>query len=263
MPFSSPTSSSFLSPAGRMASLATALTFLASPGFAQVPDAAPPAAPAPAASPSSGSQTPGATPNSTFLGKDVMMFDPGSESFLWDGKTWNINNNRVFQARFEKYLNAPEETSKADREYQAVINEVLTRLAPGNATRENVDYAFKLLTRGSDFDTDARLCDSLADAVYTVWMAQRQQQRLSLANRTMQFQVMQLEAQTRLSGTATQAAKDSQEKTKGKRRPGGRGGQAPPETSAEEEAADTNKAALETAGWKQRRLAELVARQQG
>jgi hypothetical protein len=30
--------------------------------------------------------------------------------------------------------------------------------------------------RGSNYDVDARLCDGLADAVYTVWMAQRQQQ---------------------------------------------------------------------------------------
>jgi hypothetical protein len=150
----------------------------AAPAPAQAPVQAPPAATAPAGKP------PGGT--SSFLGGDLPSFDPGSEILSWDGKNWNINNNRFFQARFEKYLNSPEETTAADRQYQAIVNEVLNRLAPGNASTQNVDYAFKLLPQGSRYDADARLCDSLADAVYTVWMAQRQQQRLLMANETLE-----------------------------------------------------------------------------
>jgi hypothetical protein len=234
--------------------------------LAQVPDAplpAPPAAaPAPAA-PAPASPAPGATPDSTFLGKDVPSFDPGTDILTWDGKNWNINNNRLFAARFEKYLNAPEATSAEDQQYQAIIAEILTRLAPGAATKENVDYAFRLLTRGSNYDIDARLCDALADAVYTVWMAQRQQSRLVAANNAMQYEVMQLEAQARLSATVAQNAKDAQEKLRGRRQTGGRNPQQQQQanTSTEEEAADTKKAALETSGWKERRLAEMVARQ--
>jgi hypothetical protein len=93
-----------------------------------------------------------------------------------------VNNNRLFQARFEKYLNAPEETSQEDAQYRAVISEILTRLAPGNASTQNVDLAFRLLTRGSSFDSDARLCDSIADAVYSAWKAMRAQNRLAAAN---------------------------------------------------------------------------------
>ena len=40
---------------------------------------------------------------SSFLGKDVPFFDPGSNIVTWDGKSWNISNNALFQARFEKY----------------------------------------------------------------------------------------------------------------------------------------------------------------
>ncbi|MHA3771089.1 hypothetical protein ACXR0O_06065 [Verrucomicrobiota bacterium sgz303538] len=169
---------------------ALAAVMLSGSVLAQVPDApapqsAPPAAPsAPAQAAPAAGKPPGG--GSTFLGRDVPSFDPGSEILSWDGKNWNINNNRIFQARFEKYLNAPEETSANDRQYQAIINEILNRLAPGNATTQNVDYAFRLLPRGSQYDTDARLCDSLADAVYTVWMAQRQQQRLLMANEALE-----------------------------------------------------------------------------
>ncbi|HEX5176055.1 MAG TPA: hypothetical protein VFV83_03445, partial [Chthoniobacteraceae bacterium] len=127
---------------------------------AQVPDApaANPAASAPqtTAAPASGGSANAAQKSSgpSFLGRDIPSFDPGTEILSWDGKNWNVNNNRVFQARFEKYLNAPEETTAEDRQYQAIIAHVLQLLAPGNATRENVDTAFRLLARGSNFDID-------------------------------------------------------------------------------------------------------------
>src|SRR5678816_3896086 len=153
--------------------------FAVANSFAQVPDfpAAPPAPPtgAPSAPPPapanpsvSGATTskPPASGQSTFLGKDAPSFDPGSEILTWDGKNWNVNNNRLFAARFEKYLNAPEATSEQDRQYNAIISQILTRLAPGSATKENIDYSFRLLTTGSNYDVDARLCDALADAVY-------------------------------------------------------------------------------------------------
>ncbi|MGB8170635.1 MAG: hypothetical protein WCF18_24235 [Chthoniobacteraceae bacterium] len=150
------------------------------PLAAQVPDTAAPAAP-PA---SDASAKPG---ESKFLGKDVPLFDPGTELLTWDGKTWNVNNNRAFQARFEKYLSAPEETSAEARQYQAIINEILNRLAPGSATTANIDAAFKYLPMASRYDIDARLGSALADAVYTVWVSQRQQARLTAANEALRY----------------------------------------------------------------------------
>ena len=92
--------------------LAGALLLLVRPLIAQVPDA--PSVPAPAqpappasapANPSSGGS---AMQQSSFLGKDVPVLNPASEIVTWDGHNWNINNNRIFEARFEKYLNAPD-----------------------------------------------------------------------------------------------------------------------------------------------------------
>ncbi|MES2573209.1 MAG: hypothetical protein V4710_24510, partial [Verrucomicrobiota bacterium] len=164
----------------------------------QVPDA-----PAPSPAPPAAGSAPASKPASSFLGRDVPFFDPGSEMLSWDGKHWNVGNNRLFQMRFEKYLNAPEATSEEDRQYQAIINEILNRLAPGAATAQNLDYAFRLLRRGSNYDIDARLCDALADAVYTVWSAQRQQQRLLVANTNMNHEIQLLELATRSQITAS------------------------------------------------------------
>src|SRR4051812_32986765 len=104
---------------------------IASTLLAQVPDAQP-TAPAPVASGSPAGAAPQKIGESKFLGKDVPVFDPGSELLTWEGKTWNVNNNRLFQARFEKYLSAPEETAQMDRNSQAIINEILNRLSPAN-----------------------------------------------------------------------------------------------------------------------------------
>lgn len=226
----------------------------------QVPDGTSPApAPAPAAPPAS--NAPGLTPQSSFLGKDVPALDPGKDLLSWDGKRWNINDNRLFQARFEKYLNAPEATTQEDQQYQAVISEVLTRLAPGHATRENIDYSFKLLTKGSNFDSDARLCDALADAIYTVWSAQRQQQRLLAANDALQWQIIYLEHEGAGRRQGNEAAKDVKEKTRTPRNSGRGGGGAAPAPAPPQAAAETVEAVQETANYKTRRWAELIARQ--
>src|SRR5882724_6550883 len=108
--------------------------------LAQVPDSP---SPAPAASTSTapaasgGNAAGGGQNKGGFLGKDVPVFDPGSETMTWDGKSWNVNNNRIFQARFEKYLNAPEANAESDNQYRVVINNILNLLAPLNASNQN------------------------------------------------------------------------------------------------------------------------------
>lgn len=154
------------------------MAFSAALSCAQVPDAPVPVAPAaPAEKPASAS----APKNGSPVGNDVPIFDPGTENVTWQGKTWNVSNNRLFQARFEKYLNAPEATSKEDLEYQKAIATILQCLAPGNATTKNIDLAFRWLPVGSRYDIDARLCDALADAVFSAWKAQQNQERMVAA----------------------------------------------------------------------------------
>ena len=170
--------------------------------LAQVPDA-PLGPPAPVAPPTGNSAKPTTTPGGntgTFLGKDVPKFDPKSELLTWDGKSWNVNNNRLFQARFEKYLNAPEETDANSVQYQKIIAEVLNRLAPGAANRENVDYSFRLLARASNYEPDARLCETIADTVYSAWRTQKSMIRLAAANVALEEERKKHEWNAQLSG---------------------------------------------------------------
>jgi len=111
--------------------------------------------------------------NEGFIGRDIPAFDPGSEVAMFDGKIWNINNNRLVRARFEKYLNAPAATSQADVAYRKTIDRILELLAPGNATPQNIDAAFELLPQASDYRDDANLCRTMADAIYAARTAQK------------------------------------------------------------------------------------------
>ena len=114
------------------------------------------------------------------------MFDPGSEVMTWDGKHWNVNNNRLFGARFEKYLNAEAETTATDAQYRQVVQTILTRLSPYQISPASLDEAFRLLPRASSFEEDANLSDALASSVYSVWQARREDARLVQANASLE-----------------------------------------------------------------------------
>jgi len=123
--------------------------------------------------------------NPGFLGRDVPVFDPGSDVAGLDGKIWNVNNNRIFRARFEKYLNAPEETAAADLKYDATIDRILFLLSPTNPKGPQVEEAWRLLPSASEYESDANLCISLSDAVYNVWLAKNEVGKIEMANRAL------------------------------------------------------------------------------
>ncbi|MBX7158635.1 MAG: hypothetical protein K1X66_09655 [Verrucomicrobiae bacterium] len=157
--------------------------------FAQAPDTAPAAPTTPAAS----APTESTTSDSKLLGKDLPFFNPGNEIVTWDGKNWNISDNRVFRARFEKYLNAPEQTSQDDVAYQKIIDQILEKLAPKKVNATTLDEAWALLPEASNYKSDAHLCDSLSDAVYASWLAKEEIQRLTKANETLDRQKSSIE----------------------------------------------------------------------
>lgn len=127
------------------------------------------------------------------------MFDPGSEIVSWDGRNWNINNNRLFLARFEKYLNAPKSASEADVEYQAIISAIMEKLSPNRITSKSIDEAFQLLPKASEFEIDANLGDALANQVYSAWLAQRNNDRLAAANRSLEDERKRLEWNSKMA----------------------------------------------------------------
>lgn len=120
--------------------------------------------------------------NEGFIGRDVPSFDPGSDVMSFDGKIWNINDNRLFRARFEKYLNAPPATSEADIAYRETITSILDLLSPGKASPQNIETAFGLLQKASAYKDDANLCRTMSDAIHSARTSLKTIDRLKAEN---------------------------------------------------------------------------------
>jgi hypothetical protein len=180
-----------------------------------------PSKPAPAqggAAPAQGSggQSQSAAPGggSNFLGKDVPFFDPGSNVASWDGKNWSISNNALFQARFEKYLNAPAATTESDTEYRALLAQIMDKLAPGKVTPQSTDQAFQYLAKASRFEQDAHLCDSIASQVYSAWLARKSNDRLNAASKSLEDERKRLEWNARITAEGTKLEGGGSSKSK-------------------------------------------------
>ena len=121
----------------------------------------------------------------------------------WDGKSWNISNNALFQARFAKYLNAPPAISPPETEYQATLQQIMEKLSAGKVTSRSIDEAFRLLAQASHYREDANLCDSIANQVYSAWLARKSNDRLNAASTALEDERKRLEWNARLTAEGT------------------------------------------------------------
>jgi hypothetical protein len=103
----------------------------------------------------------------------------------WDGKIWNIQDQRVFRARFEKYLNAEEETGADAKKYRDQFKEMLDLLSPAKMSKENFRKAWAILPAASSYEPDAELCNSLDDAIFGVLLAQQEVTKIDDQNRSL------------------------------------------------------------------------------
>ena len=184
------------------------------PGLTLAPPAAPaasPAAPAPAPAPAAPAAAKPASPS--FMGMELPFLDPGSEVLSWNGNSWNVVNNRMFGARFEKYLSAPAASSKEDAAYRKTLRDILDALSPHQARKGDLSKAVGLLPIAASYYHDARLCESLSNTIYGIWLARRNISALKKANK-----VLQREAKAQL-WNANVAADLSEMDKKGKAKP--------------------------------------------
>ena len=121
----------------------------------------------------------------------------------WDGKSWGISNNALFQARFERYLNAPPAISPPETEYQATLEQIMEKLSAGKVTPRSIDEAFRLLAQASQYREDANLCDSIANQVYSAWLARKSNDRLNAASKALEDERKRLEWNARLTAEGT------------------------------------------------------------
>jgi hypothetical protein len=141
--------------------------------------------------------------------------DSGSETVTWDGKMWSMNNNRLMRSKFEIYLATPEANSQEDEAYRELIAQIIQLLAPTRQGGPDVSKAFALLPEAGAFKIDAGICNTIANGVYDVWLAQRKVTNLRAANDAMLKRRSQLEWNAERGMDSVQIATSGGGSTKG------------------------------------------------
>jgi hypothetical protein len=164
---------------------------------AQVLPGMPGLAPAPTNSNTNVNMVPGSaadrqTDTQTGLG-NMPMADPGSENVAFNGRLWNVANNRLMRSRFETYLTTPEANGPEDQAYRDLMAQITQLLAPTNKPGPDPMKAFALLPEAGTYKIDGGLCNSIAASIWDVWLAQKKQQNLRQANTAMLDRRKQLE----------------------------------------------------------------------
>jgi hypothetical protein len=171
--------------AQRVAALVPVLLtqFLSCPLPAQGETASPtPSPPSPATPPPAGDAQ---DPNAASSAPDVLQFN---------GTKWRASDNDRFVARFEKYLNTPEENSEDEQNHRRILNQIATLLEPTSVNSQSISTAFRLLTRATQFSGDSRLSDTLANGIYEIWQTKRSNAQLQEANRILEEERRALES---------------------------------------------------------------------
>jgi len=151
------------------------------------PPAAPSAGPAAISGAAAGSSTEQVVADKT---KDL-EFDPANETLIntKSGAIWNIRDNSIIDARYDRYLNQDAFAQKKQEEYLKKLNEILQILVPKNPygtgtvsgpTREDYAKAYELL-RGlsSDYaDYDGGVAATLANQIDALNAAMVDRKRL-------------------------------------------------------------------------------------
>ncbi|MBV6501706.1 MAG: hypothetical protein CJBNEKGG_04224 [Prosthecobacter sp.] len=171
-----------------LAAVTSSAQVLPAPGPAQ---SSPPPANAHPSSGGGGQSSSGS--NNSMMGGVLPHVDSGNEMVTWDGKMWQVNNNRLVRSKFEIYLATPEANGAEDQAYRDLIAQIILLLAPTRKDGPDVSSAFAMLPEAGAFKIDAGLCNTMANGVYDVWLAQRKVNNLRLANDAMNKRRRQLE----------------------------------------------------------------------
>lgn len=182
---------------------------------------------------------------------NMPMGDPGSENVTFNGKIWNVTNNRLMRSRFETYLTTPEANGPEDQAYRDLIAQITELLSPNHKPTPDPVKAFALLPEASTYKIDGGLCNSMAVAISNVWMAQRKQQNFKLANNAMLERRKQLEWNTEMGLSSAQLAPSGGGSSKSK---GGQG------TQQANQNAQTNSAMVGRTSGYIKGIAEIEAR---
>ncbi len=148
-------------------------------------------------------QSPNGEPvNPQLMGMEIPLLDPASDTVSYNGSKFDVGNNALLRARFEKYLQQAPDDSAESRRYRERMEEILkvTQRA-GKGRQAQVGSAVLVkVGRGlydiSEYPGDAGQAGALASSMVSALDAQRKNQGRERANSQHDKEIAQLVRRT-------------------------------------------------------------------
>ncbi len=155
------------------------LPLLLLPAAAQMPisvDASGQPVQAPGAA--AGQAVSGEPANPRLMGMEIPLLDPASDTVSYNGGKFDVGNNALLRARFEKYLQQGPEDSAESRRYRERMEEILKLTQRGSNSRAEVgSHVLSKVGNGlfelSEYPGDSGQSGALASAIASALDAQR------------------------------------------------------------------------------------------
>ncbi len=116
--------------------------------------------------------------NPQLMGMEIPLLDPSSDTVSYNGGKFDVGNNAMLRARFEKYLEQVPDDSSESKRYRARINEILKATRRSGRTRALVgsEALVKVgmgLNELSEYPGDGGQGQALASAIASALDVQR------------------------------------------------------------------------------------------
>ncbi len=139
--------------------------------------------------------------NPQLLGMEIPLLDPSSDTVSYNGAKFDVGNNALVRARFEKYLQQVPDDSEESKRYRARINEILkvtqrsgrTKAVVGSEVLVKVGMGLYEL---SEYPGDDGQAGALASAIVSALDVQRANWRRSQNNAQLQQDIDKLVKKT-------------------------------------------------------------------
>ena len=125
----------------------------------------------------------GETPNPQLFGMEIPLMDPSSDTASYNGGVFDVGNNALVRARFEKYLQQVPDDSNESKRYREIINQILkqTQRSGRSANYKLGSEALINIGRGlyeaDKYPGDGGQSGTLASAIVSALDVQRKNMR--------------------------------------------------------------------------------------
>ena len=164
----------------------------------------------------------GETPNPQILGMEIPLLDPSSDTMSYNGAKFDVGNNALVRARFEKYLQQnPDDSSEAKR-YRKKLRALLKLTQKSARTKREVGSETLVqigngLYELNDYPGDGGVSGALASAVASAVAVQYANRSRNRKNEALQKEINKLVDKTNMMTNRNTGRGQSANKTIGKK----------------------------------------------